>query len=253
MSFNFNLNTQDVKKCLEEYDIKAIMLIHTYGNPADMEFYKNLYESNFNFVEDTCESMGASWDNKPVGSFGDLGTFSSYFSHHICTLEGGITVCQDKNLSDLMRSMRSHGWTRGLELDIPDKENIEILDPDFLFINKGYNLRLSDPQAAVGCIQLSKLDHFINQRSFYKFINNIGDRSILEKTSTPVWQAKSSWFGFPVVFNSIASKEVKRLRKMLLDFKIETRPFFFEISLYNLSTRNLIIYALIFTTPFKDT
>ena len=76
----FNLNTQDVKKCLEEYDIKAIMLIHTYGNPADMEFYKNLCESNsLILVEDTCESMGASWDNKPVGSFGDLGTFSSYF------------------------------------------------------------------------------------------------------------------------------------------------------------------------------
>ena len=97
-----------------------------------------------------------------------------------------------------MRSMRSHGWTRGLELDIPDKENIEILDPDFLFINKGYNLRLSDPQAAVGCIQLSKLDHFINQRNVLadKFINNIRNHQFSKKTSlSPQYLIRPSQVG----------------------------------------------------------
>ena len=105
------------------------MLIHTYGNPADMEFYKNFCESNaLVLIEDTCESMGACWNNKPAGSFGELGTFSSYYSHHICTLEGGLTISNDKNLSDLMRSIKSHGWTRGIGFDLSDEENLSSLD-----------------------------------------------------------------------------------------------------------------------------
>ena len=90
--------------------------------------------------------MGATWEDKPVGSFGDLETFSSYFSHHICTLEGGLTLCNDKYLNDLMKSIRSHGWTRGIDFDLSKEENIDELDSNFLFLNTGYNLRLSDPK-----------------------------------------------------------------------------------------------------------
>lgn len=227
----FNLNVEDVKDCVKEHDIKAIMLIHTYGNPANMEFFRNFCENNnLLLIEDTCESMGATWEGKPVGSFGDLGTFSSYFSHHICTLEGGLTVCKDKVLSDLMRSIRSHGWTRGIDFDLDDKENLDNLDPSFLFINTGYNLRLSDPQASVGCIQLAKLSKYVDQRIKVAnhYIKNISDDNILSKSilfPTVLDKAKSSWFGFPIIFKGISSNSIKILREKLLKSKIETRPF----------------------------
>ena len=125
---------------------------------------------------------GASWNDKPVGSFGDLGTFSSYYSHHICTLEGGLTISKDKNLDDLMRSIRSHGWTRGIDFDLSN-EITDGLDPNFLFLNLGYNLRLSDPQAAVGCIQLRKLDKFVKQRTLVaeRYKENISNSPNLEE------------------------------------------------------------------------
>ena len=100
--------------------------------------------------------MGASWDGHPLGSFGIMGTLSSYYSHHICTFEGGLTLAKEKYLSDLMKSIRSHGWTRDLDFNLESEIGIEKLDPNFLFLNIGYNLRLSDPQAAMGCIQLRK-------------------------------------------------------------------------------------------------
>ena len=182
---DFNLSLNDLEECVKEHDIKAVMIIHTYGNPVDLDFLVNFCISKkLILIEDTCESMGALWNNKPVGSFGIAGTFSSYFSHHICTLEGGLTISNDAELNNYMKSIRSHGWTRGIEFDSELIKNIDRLDPTFLFINVGYNLRLSDPQAAMGCIQLSKLDHFvksriINAEQFKKRINN---SSILSKS-----------------------------------------------------------------------
>ena len=90
---------------------------------------------------------------------------------------GGLTVCKDKNISDLMRSIRSHGWTRGIDFDLSGERDIDKLDPEFMFLNMGYNLRLSDPQAAIGCVQLLKLNSFIEKRRkaaeyFIKVINN---------------------------------------------------------------------------------
>ena len=161
---DFNLCKTAVEDCVREHDIKAIMLIHTYGNPANIEFFVNLSISkSILLLEDTCESMGSEWEGKPLGSFGEIGTFSSYFSHHICTLEGGITVCKDK-ISELMRSIRSHGWIRGLDFDLNKIKNVDQFDSSFLFLHTGYNLRLSDPQAAIGCVQIKKLDQFVKSR-----------------------------------------------------------------------------------------
>ncbi len=229
-SDTFNINNHEVIKCCQEHIIKGIMIIHTYGNPVDMGFLVDFCESkSIILIEDTCESMGASWNDKPVGSFGDLGTFSSYYSHHICTLEGGLTISKDKNLDDLMRSIRSHGWTRGIDFDLSN-EITDGLDPNFLFLNLGYNLRLSDPQAAVGCIQLRKLDKFVKQRTLVaeRYKENISNSPNLEenlKFPKILKEATSSWFGFPVLFPNISSAEVKKIRKKLLDSNVETRPF----------------------------
>ena len=229
-SETFNINSNEIIKCCQEHTIKGIMVIHTYGNPADMDFLVNFCESkSIILIEDTCESMGAKWKDKPVGSFGDLGTFSSYYSHHICTLEGGLTISKDKNLDDLMRSIRSHGWTRGIDFDLSD-ETTNGVDPNFLFLNIGYNLRLSDPQAAVGCVQLTKLHTFVKKRTLVaeRYKENISKLPNLEenlKFPKVLDEGVSSWFGFPVLLPYSSKEEIKKLRKKLLDCKIETRPF----------------------------
>jgi len=228
---DFNLSLNDLEECVEEHDIKAVMVIHTYGNPVDLDFLVNFCISKkIILIEDTCESMGATWDNKPIGSFGIVGTFSSYFSHHICTLEGGLTISNDSELYNYMKSIRSHGWTRGIEFDSKAIKNIDKLDPTFLFINIGYNLRLSDPQAAMGCMQLSKLDEFVKSRinNAERLKKNISNSTILSKlisTQKVNSKAKSSWFGFPILFNDLDSSQVKLIRSKLLKKGIESRPF----------------------------
>jgi len=181
-------------------------------------------------VEDTCESMGATWDDKPVGSFGIAGTFSSYYSHHICTLEGGLTVTGDNELNNMMQSIRSHGWTRGIDFELTNVPLVESIDPTFLFLNVGYNLRLCDPQASIGIVQLKKLSDFVlaRRKAAEKFIENIQNSSVLSRyIRYPIVdsKAKCSWFGFPMLIDSSLSFSLKEIRSYLAKNSIESRPF----------------------------
>jgi len=228
---DFNICVNQLKGCVLEHQPKALMLIHTYGNPADLDSILDVCKDNsILLIEDTCESMGATWRNQPVGSFGILGTYSSYFSHHICTLEGGLTVTSSKHLDSLMRSIRSHGWTRGTSLDPDDYITDSYIDPTFMFVNIGYNLRLSDPQASIGVQQLDKLERFVlaRQSAAQRFITNIQSSSKLSAhISFPSVSAhaSSSWFGFPMRFKSISEPKVRDLRAYLYSEKVESRPF----------------------------
>ena len=179
--------------------------------------------------------------------FGTLGTFSSCHSHHICTLEGGLTITKDKELDDLMRSIRS--WLdRGIDFDLSE-EDTDGLDPNF-FINLGYNLRLSDPQAAVGVIQLAKLESYTKKRNLAdRYKNNISSSLILESNlqfPKVLDRAKSSWFGFLIIFPKSSSDEIIKIRKLLLDSGVETRPFLAgDFSLQPVN-KNFLIFVLIF-------
>ena len=228
---DFNLSIEELNKACVEHSPKCLLLIHTYGNPADMDKIMQLCSDyDMLLVEDTCESMGASWDNKPVGSFGIAGTFSSYYSHHICTLEGGLTITNDSELNNLMQSIRSHGWTRGIDFDLSEIPSLDSIDPTFLFLNVGYNLRLSDPQASIGIQQLKKLSTYVESRIKVadRFIKNIHNSAVLSRcinypSVNP--KAKSSWFGFPVVVADDLSFSLKNLREYLAEKSIESRPF----------------------------
>ena len=227
---SYNIDVKKIKECIREVDgIKAIMLIHTYGNPADIETIMNIAEEeNLTVIEDTCESMGATYRGKKVGTFGKVGTFSTYYSHHLCTLEGGLTITNDEELNSVMQSVRSHGWIRHRS----DKEEIAKQsgkdDPNFVFNYSGYNLRMSEPQAAMGIEQFKKLDKFIKQRqrNAHKFLAIVSE-DMIEEIKTPIvsYNAESSWFGMPVIIKNCNRYRLKSIKNTLKQQGIESRPF----------------------------
>ncbi|MCP9882391.1 DegT/DnrJ/EryC1/StrS family aminotransferase [Cyanobium sp. Alchichica 3B3-8F6] len=229
--YTFNIDLNKLREAIKPYDVKALMLIHTYGNPVDMDIVADICEDyNLILIEDTCESMGATWRGMCVGSFGELSTFSSYFSHHICTLEGGLTTTSNKELYQVMLSIRSHGWTRGIDFDLSDIQGLDQIDPTFLFLYLGYNLRMSDPQAAMGCSQLPKLDDYIasRRRTASLYIETISNSPILNKHIRYMntdSRGMSSWFGFPIFLKDKNYHELSSLRRYLLENRVESRPF----------------------------
>ncbi|MHA1598732.1 MAG: DegT/DnrJ/EryC1/StrS family aminotransferase [Alphaproteobacteria bacterium] len=206
---------------------RAVMPVHVYGNPCDMDAMVEVCNRRgLILIEDCCEALGAAYDGTPVGRFGRVGTFSFYFSHHMTTLEGGICVCDDADLADLMRILRAHGWTR--DTDNPEKFNSQYpdIDPRFLFVNLGYNLRPTEVQGAMGSVQLPKLAGFVDARRvnaahWTADFAAYGDVLTLQ-TETP--KGYHSWFGFPVTVKAGAPFKVADLREFLEQSGIETRP-----------------------------
>ena len=160
----FNLDLNKLEEAITT-KTKAIMLVHVYGNPCDMSGLLDIAKRhNLQIIEDSCESMGAYYQNKAVGTFGRVGTFSFYFSHHITTLEGGITVTDDFELAETMRIMRAHGWTREADNHQEYVAKYPNIDTRFIFVNLGYNLRPTECQGRMGQVQLQKLADFVKQR-----------------------------------------------------------------------------------------
>ncbi len=225
---DFNISNENFERLIEIHKPKALMLIHTYGCPADMDAITDLCnKNNLLLIEDTCESMGSAWDNKKTGTFGDASTFSSYYSHHICTLEGGFTCFKNNDDYEVAESIRSHGWIRHLDKNNKIFHDNPDLDPSFIFNYIGYNIRLSEPQAAIGLEQLKQLEDFVRRRKiaaerYISFFENYQD---IFKYIKPLEKANSSWFGFPLVLNGKLRGERNELRKLLIENNIESRPF----------------------------
>jgi len=206
---------------------RAIMPVHIYGNPCDMDGLMDLVRKyDLTLIEDSCESLGATYRGKSVGSFGRVGTFSFYYSHHITTLEGGMVVTDDFQVAEALRVLRAHGWVR--EMAEPQKHlaaNPEI-HPKFLFVNLGYNLRATEPQGAMGSLQLTKLDRFIDIRTsnaefWKKDFASLGDCFQIQET-TP--HSKHSWFGFPMRMKPGLPFSRKEFFTYLQERGIEMRP-----------------------------
>lgn len=223
-----NMDPLEVKKALVA-PARAIMPVHVYGNPCDM---KSIWEISKDFslavIEDCCEALGAEYNNQHVGLGSQLATFSFYFSHHITTVEGGMVITDNEDIDRTLRILRSHGWVR----DLPEKSrhHEEALHPDidprFLFVGAGYNLRSTEMSAAMGLVQLPKLDGFVTTRraaatmlshAFRKYSHYMTHQYV-----TP--NAYSSWFGFPVVIRDTAPFTAKIMRRAFDKVGIETRP-----------------------------
>ena len=115
--------------------------------------------------EDNCESMGAEYNGKQTGTFGLVGTFSTFFSHHMATLEGGFVTTDDEEIYHILLSMRAHGWTRNLpkENKVCEKSD-DWFEESFRFVLPGYNVRPVEMSGAIGVEQLKKLPIFLKNR-----------------------------------------------------------------------------------------
>jgi CDP-6-deoxy-D-xylo-4-hexulose-3-dehydrase len=205
---------------------RAVLTVPIYGNPCAMDDVMRIVrEKDLLLMEDCCESLGATFGGRPVGTFGRTGTFSFYFSHHITTLEGGMVVTSEDDLADTMRILRAHGWVRDT-LD-PDGHAAKHpgVHPKFLFTNLGYNLRPTEISGGFGLVQLRRFDDFVKIRSDnarYFSERLAGRRDVLHvQKVTP--GGESSWFGCPMTVEPEAPFSRDELCAFLESKGIETR------------------------------
>jgi CDP-6-deoxy-D-xylo-4-hexulose-3-dehydrase len=215
---SFNLDVNSMKRMISN-KTKAVFLVHLLGQPANLEEIRKICdENNLLLLEDCCESTGAKFNKVKIGNFGVMGSFSFYFGHHITTVEGGMIVTNDFELYDLLRSARSHGWIRD-SARINNYPSYE--DKHYVFDMLGYNLRSTNINAAIGLVQLKKIDEFIkirlkNHKYFLEKIKDTGlgyQRVNLDETSS---------FCFALIFKD--RKERNFVLKELLSKGIESRP-----------------------------
>jgi len=224
-----NMSIESLKKSINN-STKGIVNVHILGNSGNLEeINKIAKEKKLIMIEDTCESLGSTYKNRMLGTFGDFGTFSFYFSHHMTTIEGGMVVCHTQEDYDLLKGLRAHGWSRNLtnKKEYEDK-NLEI-DPRFLFVNLGYNLRPMEIQAAFGLEQLKKLNKIILQRKenvkkLKKFL--MGHKLWKNQFSFPKNLAEVApvWFGFPMFLNDVYVSRKSEFQNYLLENGIDSRP-----------------------------
>ena len=224
-----NISIKDLEKKITK-KTKAIMCVHILGLPTDMaKIQSTCKKRKLILFEDTCESLGTTYNKKHLGTFGDYGMYSFYYSHQITSGEGGMVVCGSEKNYNILKSLRSHGWSRDTKFHKDIVKKYKNLDENFLFINSGFNLRPTDIQAAIGNNQLKRLDKFINIR------NENREKIINCLKKSPKWNGQfnfinpkknisPSWFGLAVLVNPLYKKKIKEFLKFINKKEIETRP-----------------------------
>ena len=207
-------------------ETRLIMVVNLLGNPNDFDAIKTIIgDRDIRMIEDNCESMDAEYKGKKTGTFGLMGTFSSFFSHHISTMEGGIVVTDNEELYHIMLSMRAHGWTRNLPMNnhVTGTKSDDLFKESFNFVLPGYNLRPLEISGAIGREQLKKLPRLIAERQkngelLQELLSDHPDLIIQKEVG------KSSWFGFSLVIRPESQLTRIRLIKKLTDAGFECRP-----------------------------
>jgi CDP-6-deoxy-D-xylo-4-hexulose-3-dehydrase len=235
--YGLHLKFVDIDRKTLNYDLNAleraindktrlIMAVNLLGNSNNYDVINALIANrNIRLVEDNCEAMGATFNGKQAGTFGLMGSFSLFFSHHISTMEGGVVVTDDEELYHIMLSVRSHGWTRNL----PDRNYVtgtksnDQFEESFRFVLPGYNLRPLEMSGAVGQAQLEKLPHLLSERRAN------GKLIQIALANHPLFMiqqetGKSSWFGFSLILRETAETTRKELLERLNRLGFQTRP-----------------------------
>lgn len=204
---------------------KMIMCVNLLGNPNDFDAIKAIIgDRNIILLEDNCESMGAEYNGKQAGTFGIMGTFSTFYSHHMATMEGGFVVTDNEELYHILLCLRAHGWTRNLPKDnLVAPKSDDWFSESFRFVLPGYNVRPVEMSGAIGIEQLKKLPNFLkhrreNAKLFSKYFANHPD-FIMQKEI-----GSSSWFGFSLIIRPESKLKRADIIKLLEANNIEYRP-----------------------------
>jgi CDP-6-deoxy-D-xylo-4-hexulose-3-dehydrase len=241
-----NLNLDHVENTLaKNKDIRAITFAHVLGNPPNMNRLMELVKKyNLILLEDCCDALGSTYDGKPLGSFGEMASCSFYPAHHMTMGEGGFIACNTYEQETILRSFRE--WGRGCYCTGPKANTLkcgtckkrfsnwipalpnEIFDHKYIYDEIGYNLKPIELQAAIGLVQLKKLDtiHSLRRRN-YKLLFNIYSK-YEEFFHLPKSQELSdpSWFAFPLTLKKNAPFTRADIINFLEDNLIQTRPYF---------------------------
>lgn len=222
-TLNFDL---DALEAAVTEKTKAIMVVNLLGNSNDFNrIQKIIGNKNITLIEDNCESLGATFEGKQTGTFGVMGTYSSFFSHHISTMEGGIVTTDDEELYHILLCLRAHGWTRNLpkQNHITGTKSDNAFEESFKFVLPGYNVRPLELEGAIGIQQLKKLPDFVEMRRqnalvFQELFAGHPHLKIQKEIG------KSSWFGFSFIISEKSPKNRAQIVEELTKNKIDCRP-----------------------------
>lgn len=235
--YGLKLRFVDVDPLTLNYDLGALetamadcprllMVVNLLGNPNDfVEIKKILGDRPIDMIEDNCESMGATFNGQACGTFGVMGSYSSFFSHHISTMEGGSVVTDDEELYHILLCLRAHGWTRNLpeENHVTGKKSPDPFEESFKFVLPGYNVRPLEMSGAIGLEQLKKLPRFVQHRrenaSWFKdAMAGVPGLQIQKEIGV------SSWFGFSILVDREVGIDRRTIVGRLQSKGVECRP-----------------------------
>lgn len=219
-----NFDLEQLKAAITD-KTKMILAVNLLGNPNDFDAIREIIgDRDILLMEDNCESMGAKYKGKYAGTFGIMGTFSTFYSHHMATMEGGVVCTDDEELYHILVCLRAHGWTRHLpkENKISNKSD-NWFEESFRFLLPGYNVRPVEMSGVIGIEQLKKLPTFLEQRR-----KNAELFVSLFKDSKTFYIQKnvddSSWFGFSLIIKPESKVDRKDVVKKLEENGIDCRP-----------------------------
>jgi len=244
---------------------KAVIFAHTLGNPFRIQEVTEFCKKHgLWLIEDCCDAVGGRYNDRPLGSFGDLATTSFYPAHHITMGEGGAILTQNQKLKKIAESFRDWGrdcWcetgqdnTCGKRFQWKLGGLPEGYDHKYIYSHIGYNLKLTDMQAALGLSQLNKIKSFIeirrrNFKSLFNVIKDLEGKIYLPKETE---NSRASWFGFPITLSESCGKERQAVLGFLEGHKIGTRLLFGGNLLHQPAYKN-VKYRTIGNLPNSDT
>lgn len=220
-----NIDIQSIEEAITPRT-KAIFAVNLLGNPCDFDALLSLADKHsLVLIEDNCESMGAIFNGRHAGTFGVMGSFSTFFSHHISTMEGGLVCTDDEELYHVLLCLRAHGWTRNLpEINhVTGRKSSDPFEESFKFVLPGYNVRPLEMEGALGIEQVKKLPKLISERRkngvrWAEAMQGHPDLRIQTETG------ESSWFGFSLVIREESSLDRTKLVNTLRNLGFECRP-----------------------------
>lgn len=234
----YNIKTDIIEKAISD-KTKAIFIAHTLGNPFDLGKVMEIAKKhNLWLIEDNCDALGSLYDGKPTGTFGDIATGSFYPAHHITTGEGGCVITKSKKLAKIIRSFRDWGrdcWCEGGENNSCGKRFTQQhgtlpfgYDHKYVYSHFGYNLKMTDMQAAIGVPQMDKLSEFTRRRkeNFKQLVEGLKqfeDKLILPQATE---NSDPSWFCFLITVKEDAGFRRNDLVAHLDKNRIDTRTLF---------------------------